>query len=57
MTKESDLVRDIIKTAISKKILVLPCHDAVICKAENQAEIESIIKAKTPLNFEVKKYV
>jgi len=57
MTQESNIIRAIIKTAISHKILILPVHDAVICKAENQAEIESIITAKTPLKFEVKKYV
>lgn len=56
ITQEADLIRDIIKAAMARKILVLSVHDSVICQAKHQAEVEAIIRAKTAYHFEVKSF-
>lgn len=56
MTRESDIVRDIIKVAMDHKTLVLSVHDAVICQAEKESEIQAIIQQITPMPFDTKMY-
>lgn len=53
---ESNLIRDIIKAAMSKNILVLSVHDSVICKVSDMQTVKAIIKAKTNLPFESKMF-
>lgn len=53
---ESNLIKNIIKTATKKNILVLSVHDSVICKAKDIDVISAIITSKTNLPFTAKMF-
>ena len=54
--QESTLIREIIKAAMAKNILVLSVHDSIICKAKDIEKISAIIQAKTDLPVTQKMY-